>query len=862
MGADTLGMLAAGTGVAGADVQAGVTTGAAPGAVAVGGGGGGGGDALSGPGDIFSVASGDILGQNQSDAYVGELNPKAPTTVGYSEAQSTIGQEATGQDVGVYDQNGNLIQQTPQGLHSGFPAGYLGGAGIGPAFATPASGDISQLRQSAYADALNDPTTAQHFANSIKAEVGFTDPAQAQGYVDQLLNRGIARDQSLNAAATDPAYFPGKTGAQLNDPVSAANMQAATNYFQNSMQGTNTSSVPGVSPTGNASNEPGDMLLSHANQRGEIVTSNFNRDASLTGIGKEGFLLENNPKDQAFSDAANSGLAFGAGAPDMTAVAGAPGTSDFAKNVPGVSGETASSDLSNPSTPLTPLTPGQGADISDLLAASDPLGTPMGPLSPEDVFGVQSTAFTAPPSVVSGPEIPAAGSLAPDPSAPLPDPSAVQQQADQALQRLLEQGPSPATSPPDSLFAGGEPGARVVSTAPVSPDSALLALDNNQSLPGEWGDLPFTAAPLTGGAALGAASVPTVGANQGYAQIPGAGAFNTAPAPTDYETPVTQDAPTAAPTQIPLPPPAPGYYGGLNIDAPQTYGTPTYPVQSSTTDQPPSAPPAATPAPAANAPAVTEVGPTIQQQYNVAQRLASLGNPYNEPANQNAPFDAPAGTAPIWSPPNQNPATVAGQMVPGQIAGAVAPTDTTMAPNQFTLAPGAGDVLAPPALAAPEPGGTPGPPSSPGELPAAGVPVAGVPTSAPQNAAVGANVAQNAGPGGSAGAGGSAAGFGGSAGSGGRAPPPVPPIVQQPLQAASSPQAASQLSQLSPAEQQQIAAEQASLINQWRQVFLTEGIPYPEQSPAWPQVQALIQNQVNQTIAQASQANTGQSKAA
>ncbi len=107
---------------------------------------------------------------------------------------------------------------------------------------------------------------------------------------------------------------------------------------------------------------------------------------------------------------------------------------------------------------------------------------------------------------------------------------------------------------------------------------------------------------------------------------------------------------------------------------------------------------------------------------------------------------------------------------------------------------------------------------------------------------------------------------GGSAGAA-RAPVQQPIPAQAPVAAASpaaQPAAApgSALSQLPLAQQQQIASYQSDLVNQWRQVFLTQGIPYPEQSPSWPQVQALIQNQVNAQIAQAAQANTGQAKAA
>lgn len=820
MGADTLGMMAAGTGAIGADTQAGATTGAAPTNAAAlgagfGGGAAGGGDALSGAGDIFSVASGDILGQGQNQAQpaatfdqrfpstdsipgasfdqrfniwdgpgptdtldtagqppgfmamsipspeqlsnpipnasandpssienipnASELSPGLPESPQPSPAQFSPGSATVnysgapnvtdvGQDFGVFDPNGNLIQQTPQGLHSGFPAGYLGGAGIGPAFATPASGDIAQLRQSAYSDALSDPTTAQHFANSIKAEVGFSDPAQSQGYVDQLLNRGIARDQSLDTASTG-SYYPAATRNQLNDPVSGANMEAATNYFQQSMQGTNTSNVPGVSPTGNASNDPnvpGGMLLSRAGSRGETITSNFNRNADPSGIGKEGFVLENNPQDKAFSGAANSGLAFGAGAPDMSAAAAsAPGTLDTATNVPGLTGEgVGTSDLGNPATPLT--------DAGLSAGSGDPLA--------------------------------------------LPD----------------------------------------------------------------------------------------------MAELP----------------------------SVPMPPTAPGYYGGLNVDAPATYGatypvspsTPSSPVQnaSPTTSSPGTFMPAdftgltsgtGTPAAAENqanldaanaqldaqeqqqqqqqqaenwilqnrlqqAPESPEVGPTIQQQVETGQRLAASGL-----TNVNPDPAANLGANPQTSP----------------LASSFASGPLTMGFNDPLANPTVGaPAPAAPLVAANEPSAPTAPQSTSPTAPApAQQSAGGVTTSAPQNAPAAQNVAQNA----PSGAGGTVASSGGGSAGAARAPVQQPIPAQAPVAAASpaaQPAAAtgSALSQLPLAQQQQIASYQSDLVNQWRQVFLTQGIPYPEQSPSWPQVQALIQNQVNAQIAQAAQANTGQAKAA
>ncbi len=231
-----------------------------------------------------------------------------------------------------------------------------------------------------------------------------------------------------------------------------------------------------------------------------------------------------------------------------------------------------------------------------------------------------------------------------------------------------------------------------------------------------------------------------------------------------------------------------------------------------------------------------EVGPTIQQQVQVGQRIADLGQIFNNPADPNSPFAALNPPADVLSPPAAPPQIV--QNPPSTFA----PSPSTFTPGPagpaqvVQNAPAAAQGAQPQGVGgADSPGGTGGVP--PRVLPPGPPAVPQIPPSGGGQITV-------------------------TSGQVAASPPTPAPTPAQAVTPAPAPTPQQQLQQLTGPQQQQIAALQSNLTNEWRQVFLNQGIQYPEGDPSWAQVQAIIQNQVNQLTAQAVQANTGQARAA
>lgn len=62
------------------------------------------------------------------------------------------------------------------------------------------------------------------------------------------------------------------------------------------------------------------------------------------------------------------------------------------------------------------------------------------------------------------------------------------------------------------------------------------------------------------------------------------------------------------------------------------------------------------------------------------------------------------------------------------------------------------------------------------------------------------------------------------------------------------------VAQLSPQQQQQLAAMQLGLYNQWAQILLNQGIDDPMHSPQWAQVVKLVNQQTTAAFGQTAQA--------
>ena len=169
---------------------------------------------------------------------------------------------------------GSQVPVYPQG------EGKAAGKRIGPApdATMPAGGDaggpagraefLAQHRDALIKDLQSDPDKMDRFNRLVQAEVGNQGPLAQRAFIQSTLDRWGARGQTADQGMRDRAYFPGKTHARAaQTAVSDKTAQTYQTYVDEASRGR--SDAPGA--TGNASDEPGNRVLSGHRRRGEVV---------------------------------------------------------------------------------------------------------------------------------------------------------------------------------------------------------------------------------------------------------------------------------------------------------------------------------------------------------------------------------------------------------------------------------------------------------------------------------------------------------------------------------------------------------------------------------------------------------------
>jgi hypothetical protein len=107
---------------------------------------------------------------------------------------------------------------------------------------------LSDMR-APYAQQLQDPRVRQRVIASIAAETEDQSPAVKLGYIESIMNRGLARNRNLLDVVNDPGYYPKVTRDQLGRTFTDQQAQPYMDLINKALAGSNTTNFA----TGNES---------------------------------------------------------------------------------------------------------------------------------------------------------------------------------------------------------------------------------------------------------------------------------------------------------------------------------------------------------------------------------------------------------------------------------------------------------------------------------------------------------------------------------------------------------------------------------------------------------------------------------
>jgi murein DD-endopeptidase MepM/ murein hydrolase activator NlpD len=175
------------------------------------------------------------------------------------------------------EQQGNLLGATPATAAGNAPGGGTVGTGQA-AF-------LAAHRQKILAEINGDPAKREQFMRLVQNEVGTQSARAQEAFVQSTLDRWAARGQSFSdAMRNNPRYFP---SSSIRGQSPSERLRGDFGgYLERAGQGQ--AIFPGA--TGNASDAPGNRVLSGHRRRGEVAGE----------VSGEGFIYEQNKRDVEF----------------------------------------------------------------------------------------------------------------------------------------------------------------------------------------------------------------------------------------------------------------------------------------------------------------------------------------------------------------------------------------------------------------------------------------------------------------------------------------------------------------------------------------------------------------------------------
>jgi hypothetical protein len=111
---------------------------------------------------------------------------------------------------------------------------------------------LGGTRTEKYGKNLSDPATREHFMALVNAETGGQGPIAQQGFIETILNRGMARGETLDQLMANKAYFPARTQRLAQSGLQPAERAVTDPLLGTALAGSNLTNFA----TGNASYDP------------------------------------------------------------------------------------------------------------------------------------------------------------------------------------------------------------------------------------------------------------------------------------------------------------------------------------------------------------------------------------------------------------------------------------------------------------------------------------------------------------------------------------------------------------------------------------------------------------------------------
>lgn len=111
---------------------------------------------------------------------------------------------------------------------------------------------LREIRSGRILSELANPVTRNLLLSSTMAEVGSQGPHAQQAYMEVVINRAVARGETLEQTLHNPAYYPPRTKGLLSKPLSDVEQGRALMTLSEVMKGSNISKMA----TGNFSGPP------------------------------------------------------------------------------------------------------------------------------------------------------------------------------------------------------------------------------------------------------------------------------------------------------------------------------------------------------------------------------------------------------------------------------------------------------------------------------------------------------------------------------------------------------------------------------------------------------------------------------
>jgi hypothetical protein len=159
----------------------------------------------------------------------------------------------------------------------------------------PATGPLANARDVYTQEMANNPDVRQRLINRTYAEVGDQSPQAWQAYIESSMNRGVARNQTLDYTISPQSrYFPSKTAFPKPAPKDFATQVQP--YIDQALAGSNLSNLA----TGNQSGDvkSGGAPITFDPKVGTLGDEAYIRQLGLPKLDYETFVLEKNKADQ------------------------------------------------------------------------------------------------------------------------------------------------------------------------------------------------------------------------------------------------------------------------------------------------------------------------------------------------------------------------------------------------------------------------------------------------------------------------------------------------------------------------------------------------------------------------------------